>query len=113
MPGTGCLAADFKSTPYWWEAAPPEATDSIDLPARSDIVIVGSGYCGLSAAAEFAHAGRTVVVLDAGRLVLAPAHAAAGWLPAGRSLSSRGPLPAIRGRRRSACSRTRRRLSTT
>ncbi len=92
MPGTACLAADFKSTPYWWEAAPPEATDSIDLPARSDIVIVGSGYCGLSAAAELAHAGRTVVVLDAGPLGIGASTRSGGMVTGGQKFVVSGAL---------------------
>src|SRR5215510_7638264 len=68
MPMPTCLAAGFKTTPYWWEAAPPEAAADVGLPATVDIAIVGSGYCGLSAAIELSSAGRNVVVLDAGDL---------------------------------------------
>ncbi len=34
------------------------------MPAQSDVVVVGAGYCGLSAAIELARRGRSVVVLD-------------------------------------------------
>jgi len=56
-----------KTDPYWWEAAPREATPSTPqpLPAGSDVVVVGSGYTGLSCALTLARAGRSVVVLDA------------------------------------------------
>ena len=59
------FAAGFKTTPYWWEAAGPARHSEIDLPACSDVVIVGSGYSGLSAALELARSGTQVSVLDA------------------------------------------------
>ena len=58
---------DFRVAPYWWDAAPPE-TSRVALPANVDVVIVGSGYCGLSAAAEAALHGATVAVLDTAEL---------------------------------------------
>jgi len=51
--------------PYWWEAAPRRAYPVPQLPSRTDIAIVGSGYTGLSAALTLARAGRSVVVLEA------------------------------------------------
>ncbi len=52
--------------PYWWEhgdAAPPLSSS---LPANADLLIVGAGYTGLSAAIAAADAGAKVVVVDAG-----------------------------------------------
>jgi glycine/D-amino acid oxidase-like deaminating enzyme len=52
--------------PYWWRAAPrPQAAG--EVPARADLVVVGAGYAGLSAALAAARAGREVVVLEAGQ----------------------------------------------
>src|SRR5438067_6471697 len=59
------FAPDYKSAPYWWEATPRPSLPAVAPPARADVVIVGSGYTGLSAALPIARAGRTVVVLDA------------------------------------------------
>lgn len=57
------LTDDFKSTPYWWEAM--TARQSVkDLPLRTDVVIVGAGLTGCSAAATLAAAGRDVVVIE-------------------------------------------------
>src|SRR5580692_3955099 len=62
------LSTNFKTTPYWWEAAPPEDASAQPLPEQIDIVIVGSGYTGLCSALELAEGGASCVVLDAGPL---------------------------------------------
>ena len=55
----------LKRFPYWWEAARPPENRDIALPARSEVVVIGAGYTGLSAALTLARAGREVVILDA------------------------------------------------
>jgi len=65
--GDSVLMPDFKTTPYWWEeASPPAAPDP--LPSQADVVVVGSGYTGLSASLTLQQAGRQVLVLDAENL---------------------------------------------
>lgn len=59
------FTTDFKETPYWWDAAPPEEADDQALPNHVDVAIVGSGYTGLHAAIQTAQAGRSTVVLEA------------------------------------------------
>jgi len=59
------FADDYKSAPYWWEAAPRPALPQVAPPARADVVIVGSGYTGLAAALPIARAGRSTLILDA------------------------------------------------
>lgn len=61
---------DVKMSPYWWETSPRDETASVALPAKADVVVVGSGYTGLNAALQMARGGRHVVVCDA---------EAAGW----------------------------------
>ncbi|MEM8648802.1 MAG: FAD-dependent oxidoreductase, partial [Pseudomonadota bacterium] len=51
--------------PYWWEAAPPRSAED-PLPDRCDILVIGAGYAGLSAAIAAHDAGAKVAVVDAG-----------------------------------------------
>ena len=66
--GRAVFAPDLTTEPYWWRDAPPEAADREPLPERVDVAVIGSGYCGLSAALELARAGTSVAVLDSGAL---------------------------------------------
>ena len=52
--------------PYWWDAAPRQHIDCPTLPGKADVVIIGSGFTGLSAALTLLDKGRNVVVLDKG-----------------------------------------------
>jgi len=54
----------IRNEPYWWEAAPPATLPQETIASRSDVVIVGAGYTGLSAAITLARAGRSVQVFD-------------------------------------------------
>src|SRR4051794_2904036 len=60
------FAPDYRSEPYWWEAAPRPALPPGPSPARADVVVVGSGYTGLAAALVAARGGRDTLVLEAG-----------------------------------------------
>lgn len=51
--------------PYWWDAA-PRSRSSSPLPKEADVVIVGSGFTGLSAALTLLRYGRTTIVLERG-----------------------------------------------
>src|SRR5512143_1309422 len=55
----------LKEIPYWWDTAPALPKLVIhDLPNTADVVIIGSGYTGLSAARILALRGVKVVVLE-------------------------------------------------
>lgn len=54
------------TTPFWWDAAPPAAGPYPPRPTAIDVLIVGAGFTGLSAALVLARAGRSVAVVDAG-----------------------------------------------
>lgn len=51
--------------PYWWEEAPRLEQDLAQLPAQVDVLIVGGGYSGLTAARVNSKAGRSVLVCEA------------------------------------------------
>lgn len=53
---------------YWTAAAPLPAPPAAPLPAAVDVLVVGGGYTGLSAARETASAGRRTLVLDRGAI---------------------------------------------
>jgi glycine/D-amino acid oxidase-like deaminating enzyme len=57
---------DVKFEAYWWEAAPRFQETPPDLPERTDVAVVGSGYSGLSAALTCARGGRHVTVFESG-----------------------------------------------
>ncbi|WP_193170930.1 NAD(P)/FAD-dependent oxidoreductase [Nisaea nitritireducens] len=63
---TDIFTEDFKTEPFWWEKTPRPNIGATSLPEKSDVVIVGAGYTGLSAALVLARAGRSVLVFDAG-----------------------------------------------
>ena len=73
------FADGFKDTPYWWEAAHP-ITGADALPNHSDVVIIGSGYAGLSAAMELGRNGVQVTVIDAGIIGIGASSRAAGFI---------------------------------
>jgi glycine/D-amino acid oxidase-like deaminating enzyme len=55
-------------TPLWMQNADMPAPSSRPLPNRVDVLVIGAGYTGLSAARETANAGRSTLVLDAGEV---------------------------------------------
>jgi glycine/D-amino acid oxidase-like deaminating enzyme len=62
---SGIFASGYKNEPYWWEAAPRPQLAQVSLPKQVDVLVIGSGYTGLSAATETARAGRSTLVIDA------------------------------------------------
>jgi glycine/D-amino acid oxidase-like deaminating enzyme len=87
-------SADFKETPYWWEAAEPE-TNLDPLPERADVVVVGSGYAGINAATHLARAGRSVVVLDSDRIGSGCSTRSGGMISSGQKLVVGGAIKGI------------------
>jgi glycine/D-amino acid oxidase-like deaminating enzyme len=60
----------MKLTPYWLDTAPPFAGAAQgEVEGRADVVVVGGGFTGLSAAHALARRGASVTVLEAGRVV--------------------------------------------
>jgi glycine/D-amino acid oxidase-like deaminating enzyme len=57
-----------KQIPFWVDDFPRPANLTSDLPTESDVLVVGSGLTGLSAALRLARGGRAVTVVDAGEI---------------------------------------------
>ncbi|MGR3292184.1 MAG: FAD-dependent oxidoreductase [Paracoccaceae bacterium] len=61
-----------RNVPYWWDDAgmAEPAADAIPaaLPDKIEVLIIGAGYSGLSAALTLARAGREVLVIDAEKI---------------------------------------------
>lgn len=53
-------------TPLWMENAAMPPLTAQSLPSQVDVLVIGAGYTGLSAARETAAAGRRTLVLEAG-----------------------------------------------
>jgi len=57
-----------KHTPFWVEEHPRPENITSDLPGEADVLIVGSGLTGLTAALRLARGGKSVVVVDSGEI---------------------------------------------
>lgn len=58
----------MRHTPFWVEEHPRPGGITSELPPQADVVIVGSGLTGLTAALRLARGGRSVAVVDAGEI---------------------------------------------
>ena len=95
-PDDSIFTEDFKTQPYWWDAAPRPKTVLGEVSAQADVAVIGSGYTGLAAALTLARAGRAVVVLEAEEPGFGASSRNAGFV--GRTLkASFGALLAQRG----------------
>ena len=56
----------METTPFWWEGVWPIRVPPSPLPRTADIVVVGAGYTGLSAALTLLQHGRSLVVIESG-----------------------------------------------
>ncbi|MGH7106027.1 MAG: NAD(P)/FAD-dependent oxidoreductase [Acetobacteraceae bacterium] len=60
----------MKLTSYWLDTAPPFASATQEPPdGDADVVVIGAGFTGLSAALALARKGAHVVVLEAGAVI--------------------------------------------
>ena len=57
---------DIRHESYWLDGLDPPPVTGGALPARTDVVVIGSGYTGLNAARVTAAGGRETLVLEAG-----------------------------------------------
>ena len=77
---------DFKAAPWWWEAWTPNNALSQDPPAKTDVVIVGAGYGGLSTALELRRNGVGAVVLERGDFGIGASTRNGGMISGGTNL---------------------------
>ena len=74
-------------SPYWWKDQ-PQYRNTEAIPSNADIVIVGAGYTGLSAALTLSQANRSVVVLDAEAIGFGASTLNGGMLGSGHKIST-------------------------
>ena len=60
------MNSDTKSICYWWQERPPTPAPPAIWQDHAEILIVGCGFTGLSAALTLARAGKQVVILEKG-----------------------------------------------
>ena len=60
------MSSDTKSICYWWQERPPTPAPPAVWQDHTEILIVGCGFTGLSAALTLARAGKQVVILEKG-----------------------------------------------
>ena len=96
--------------PYWWDAAPrPDLGAPGDLPSKTDAVVIGGGYTGVSAARALAQAGASVTVLERATLGAGASTRNGGFVLPGFKLGARAlvrKLGAVRARELHEASRT-------
>ncbi|MBM85559.1 MAG: FAD-dependent oxidoreductase [Rhodospirillaceae bacterium] len=88
------FADNFKIDPYWWEAARPDLEEEFELPENTDVLIVGSGYAGLSAALELQRNGVETCVLDTEALGWGASSRNGGHVSGGVNIGKTSGLPA-------------------
>lgn len=93
-------SAGLTYQPYWWEAAPRRRSSIAVLPRHADVVIVGSGYTGLSAALTLLRHGRSVVVLERDVPGFGASTRNGGQIGSGNQKFRVKRLIALRGRRK-------------
>jgi glycine/D-amino acid oxidase-like deaminating enzyme len=97
MADPSIFAEGFKTDPYWWDLAPPDDEGDAPPPERADVVIVGSGYTGLSAALELARGGVDVVVLEAFRFGEGASTRSGGMVSGGVNVGKGGDIEKLYG----------------
>ncbi len=91
------LADGFSEQPWWWRDAAPVEQSTCDASGEADVVVVGSGYAGLSSALELARSGLKVTVIDAGKCGIGASTRNAGFLSGRAGVSKQINLQAIVG----------------
>ncbi len=85
QPGTRTapLSEGYREAPLWWDDATLPSVPETPLPKTADVVIVGAGFTGLTAAMRVAAHGKRVVIVDSGALGEGASGRNAGMIHAG------------------------------
>ena len=75
-----------KFSPYWWEDQ-PKYRESNGISVNVDVVVVGAGYTGLSAAISLAKSGLEVVVFDSEEIGYGASTRNGGMMGSGHKVS--------------------------
>ncbi len=92
------LAEGFSERPFWWNDVAPSRQTSATVADSADVIVVGSGYTGLSCAHELARAGVSVIVMDAGDCGIGASTRNAGFLSGRAGVSKQIKLEALVGK---------------
>ena len=92
------FAAEFSEQPWWWNHAAPSTQTRPADSGETDVIVVGSGYAGLSCAHELAGAGLAVTVIDAGKCGSGASTRNAGFLSGRAGVSKQIDLQALVGK---------------
>lgn len=74
--------------PYWWKFFKPYHLDNSNL-SFYDLIVIGSGYAGISAASEAVKQGMTVLVIDRAKLGEGASTRSAGMVSGGLNLGKK------------------------
>ena len=86
----------MKLVPYWSDtAAPFRGAAEGPVEGTADVVVVGGGFTGLSAALAFGKAGASVVVVEKGRVAGEASGRNGGHVNNGLSLDFRGATASL------------------
>lgn len=91
------FADGFSEQPLWWNDAAPTHQAGPLQQDEIDVVVVGSGYAGLSCAHELAKDGLSVTVIEAGKCGVGASTRNAGFLSGRAGVSKQINLEALVG----------------
>jgi glycine/D-amino acid oxidase-like deaminating enzyme len=55
----------LKLQAYWWDETPRPEAEDVELPDKTEVLVIGSGYTGLHCGLQTTRAGRDTVIIDA------------------------------------------------
>jgi glycine/D-amino acid oxidase-like deaminating enzyme len=85
----------MKTVPYWTDNTPKPADIAVDEPpTEADVVVIGAGITGLSAARRIANLGQSVIVVDSREIGIGASAINGGQL----TIGLKAPMPKVQKR---------------